>query len=68
MQLRNDYDKNVFNGDVGLVASIDTEEIAMTLRFAAITASRSVEGNTCASVRPSSSAPTPSPWALTTIV
>jgi exodeoxyribonuclease V alpha subunit len=33
MQLRNDYDKNVFNGDVGLVASIDPEEIAMTVRF-----------------------------------
>src|SRR5258708_10963431 len=33
MQLRNDYDKNVFNGDVGLVASIDTEESAMTVRF-----------------------------------
>ena len=26
MQLRNDYDKNVFNGDVGFVASIDPEE------------------------------------------
>jgi exodeoxyribonuclease V alpha subunit len=33
MQLRNDYDKNVFNGDVGLVASIDPEEGAMTVRF-----------------------------------
>ena len=26
MQLRNDYDRDVFNGDVGLVASIDPEE------------------------------------------
>jgi exodeoxyribonuclease V alpha subunit len=33
MQLRNDYDRNVYNGDVGLVASIDPEEIAMTVRF-----------------------------------
>jgi exodeoxyribonuclease V alpha subunit len=33
MQLRNDYEKNVFNGDVGLVASIDPEENAMTVRF-----------------------------------
>ncbi len=33
MQLRNDYDKNVFNGDVGLVASIDPEEGGMTVRF-----------------------------------
>jgi exodeoxyribonuclease V alpha subunit len=33
MQLRNDYDRNVFNGDVGLVASIDPEEGAMIVRF-----------------------------------
>ncbi len=33
MQLRNDYDKNVFNGDVGLVSSIDPEEGSMTVRF-----------------------------------
>jgi exodeoxyribonuclease V alpha subunit len=33
MQLRNDYEKNVFNGDVGLVASIDSEENAMVVRF-----------------------------------
>ncbi len=33
MQLRNDYDKNVFNGDVGLVASIDPEENGMIVRF-----------------------------------
>jgi exodeoxyribonuclease V alpha subunit len=33
MQLRNDYDKNVYNGDVGLVTGIDPEEIAMTVRF-----------------------------------
>jgi exodeoxyribonuclease V alpha subunit len=33
MQLRNDYDKNVFNGDVGFITSIDPEETAMTIRF-----------------------------------
>jgi exodeoxyribonuclease V alpha subunit len=33
MQLRNDYDRNVYNGDVGLVASIDPEESAMIVRF-----------------------------------
>jgi exodeoxyribonuclease V alpha subunit len=33
MQLRNDYDKNVFNGDVGLVARIDPEEGGLTVRF-----------------------------------
>jgi exodeoxyribonuclease V alpha subunit len=33
MQLRNDYDKNVFNGDVGLVSSIDPEESTMLVRF-----------------------------------
>ncbi len=33
MQLRNDYDKNVFNGDVGFITSIDPEETAMSVRF-----------------------------------
>jgi exodeoxyribonuclease V alpha subunit len=33
MQLRNDYDKNVFNGDVGFVSSIDQEEMTMSVRF-----------------------------------
>jgi exodeoxyribonuclease V alpha subunit len=33
MQLRNDYEKNVFNGDVGYVSGIDPEESAMTVRF-----------------------------------
>jgi exodeoxyribonuclease V alpha subunit len=33
MQLRNDYEKNVFNGDVGLVTGIDSEEGSMTVRF-----------------------------------
>ncbi|HEX3769759.1 MAG TPA: ATP-dependent RecD-like DNA helicase [Polyangiaceae bacterium] len=33
MQLRNDYDKSVYNGDVGIVAGIDPEEVTMTVRF-----------------------------------
>jgi exodeoxyribonuclease V alpha subunit len=33
MQLRNDYEKNVFNGDIGFVSSIDPEETSMTVRF-----------------------------------
>lgn len=31
MQLRNDYNKNVFNGDVGVVASIGEEDDALSL-------------------------------------
>jgi exodeoxyribonuclease V alpha subunit len=33
MQLRNDYDRNVYNGDVGIVTSIDQEELSMSVRF-----------------------------------
>ncbi len=33
MQLRNDYDKNVYNGDVGVVASVDEEADALVVRF-----------------------------------
>jgi len=33
MQLRNDYDRNVFNGDVGVVTGIDPEENALSVRF-----------------------------------
>ena len=33
MQLRNDYDRDVFNGDVGIVASVDPEENVLTVRF-----------------------------------
>ena len=33
MQLRNDYDKNVYNGDVGVVVSVDDEEDALVVRF-----------------------------------
>jgi exodeoxyribonuclease V alpha subunit len=33
MQLRNDYDKNVFNGDVGFVSRLDPEEGTLVVRF-----------------------------------
>lgn len=31
MQMRNDYDKNVFNGDIGIVQKIDMEEKSMAV-------------------------------------
>lgn len=33
MQLKNDYDRNVWNGDVGVIASVDTEEDSLVVRF-----------------------------------
>ncbi len=33
MQLRNDYDRNVYNGDVGVVASVDDDADALVVRF-----------------------------------
>ena len=33
MQLRNDYEKNVYNGDTGIVSGIDPEEGTMTVTF-----------------------------------
>jgi exodeoxyribonuclease V alpha subunit len=33
MQLRNNYDKDVFNGDVGFIKSVDTTERSMTVLF-----------------------------------
>ncbi|MHB9033277.1 MAG: SF1B family DNA helicase RecD2 [Anaerolineae bacterium] len=33
MQLRNNYDKDVFNGDIGWLAAIDVEEQAFIVRF-----------------------------------
>ena len=33
MQLRNNYDKDVFNGDVGFVRSVDDSERSMTVTF-----------------------------------
>ena len=34
MQLRNDYDRNVWNGDVGIISSVDAEEGTLVVRFA----------------------------------
>ncbi|MDR0632458.1 MAG: ATP-dependent RecD-like DNA helicase [Holosporaceae bacterium] len=31
MQIRNNYDKNVFNGDIGVISAIDAENQAMTV-------------------------------------
>ena len=33
MQLVNNYDKNVFNGDIGIIESIDLEESTVTVQF-----------------------------------
>jgi exodeoxyribonuclease V alpha subunit len=33
MQLRNDYDRNVYNGDVGIVSVIDEEEGTLSVHF-----------------------------------
>lgn len=33
MQLKNDYDRNVWNGDVGVVAAVDAEEETMVVRY-----------------------------------
>jgi exodeoxyribonuclease V alpha subunit len=33
MQLRNDYDRNVWNGDVGSIASIEPEDDTLTVRY-----------------------------------
>lgn len=33
MQLRNDYDKSVFNGDIGVIASIDVDEAVVRVDF-----------------------------------
>ena len=33
MQIRNDYDKEVFNGDIGIITAVDTEERALTVNF-----------------------------------
>jgi exodeoxyribonuclease V alpha subunit len=33
MQLKNDYDKNVYNGDLGVVLSVDQEEEALVVGF-----------------------------------
>ncbi|MCD8300230.1 MAG: ATP-dependent RecD-like DNA helicase, partial [Clostridiales bacterium] len=33
MQIRNDYDKDVFNGDIGIIVKVDTEERELTVNF-----------------------------------
>ena len=33
MQLRNDYDRNVFNGDIGVIAGVDPEAATMRVDF-----------------------------------
>ena len=33
MQIRNNYDKDVFNGDIGTVEHVDTEERTLTVSF-----------------------------------
>ena len=33
MQLRNDYDKEIFNGDIGTIAAVDAAERTLTVRF-----------------------------------
>ena len=33
MQIRNNYDKEVFNGDIGTISSLDLEERKLTVRF-----------------------------------
>ena len=36
MQLRNNYDKHVFNGDIGIIEEIDLEDKIMRVRFEAL--------------------------------
>ena len=33
MQIKNNYDKNVFNGDIGIITKIDTEERTLAISF-----------------------------------
>ena len=33
MQIRNNYDKEVFNGDIGVVTAVDLEDRELTVRF-----------------------------------
>ena len=33
MQIRNNYDKNVFNGDIGYITTVDTDERTLTVTF-----------------------------------
>jgi len=33
MQLRNDYDREVYNGDVGIIVEVNTEQETLTVRY-----------------------------------
>lgn len=33
MQIRNNYDKEIFNGDIGFIESIDLQEKTLTVNF-----------------------------------
>lgn len=33
MQIKNNYDKEVFNGDIGIIEEVDTEERALSVRY-----------------------------------
>ena len=33
MQIQNDYDREVYNGEIGFIMAIDTEEAEITVRF-----------------------------------
>ena len=33
MQIRNNYDKNVFNGDIGIIESVDVAERELTVNY-----------------------------------
>lgn len=33
MQIRNDYDKEVFNGDIGRISRVDMEERELTVNY-----------------------------------
>lgn len=43
MQIRNNYDKKVFNGDIGTIETIDTEEKILSIAFDYTTASYSFD-------------------------
>ena len=33
MQIKNNYDKNIFNGDIGIISDVDLEEYLITVNF-----------------------------------
>jgi exodeoxyribonuclease V alpha subunit len=42
MQIRNNYDKGVFNGDIGIISAVDLEEQELRVRFDSMEASYDV--------------------------